>query len=103
MGVARWIWVAGVACLAMSGCGGGTLIHSSGTHTVLKAGWVRYRNRPGWSLSYPKNMHLHSEGPSAPVVGAPGGPSLVTTVTVANFTGGRNAHGTAASVVPGRG
>lgn len=93
----------GVVCLAMSGCGGGTPVHASAAQTILKGGWVRYHNRLGWSVSYPKNMHLHSEGPSAPTRGAPGGPSLVTTVTVANFTGGRNAHGGAASVAPGRG
>jgi hypothetical protein len=90
-----------LSAFALSGCGAGRHDQASGLQPV-KEGWVRYHNGLGWSLSYPEGMHLHSEGPFAPVVGVPGGPSLVTTVTVANFTGGRSVTGQVGSVVPGR-
>jgi hypothetical protein len=46
---------------------------------------VRYHNPLGLSLSYPKGLYFQSLGPAQPAVQAPGGPSLATTVTLANF------------------
>lgn len=52
---------------------------------TVTGGWVRYHSPLGWSILYPKELYFQSVGPAPPAVGAPGGPTFVTTVTLANF------------------